>query len=126
MDVQIKTWQKPKDQKGLSIHNKLNFNLHITELYKKSSAQFNALYRSINILPLKVKSILIQSFVYGISHLLNRKENYSLFRITVLNKTEKSQRTVYRLKSLCIEIFKTLHGLILFLRKTFLYSGIIF
>ena len=50
---------------GISIDNILNFNLQITELCKKASAQLNALYRLKNILPLKVKSILIQSFVYA-------------------------------------------------------------
>ena len=37
----------------------------------------------------------------------NNEDSYE----TLLNKTGKSRMTVYRLRSLCIEIFKTLHGL---------------
>ena len=120
---------------GISIDNKLDFNLHITELCKKASAQLNALYRLKNILPLKAKSILIQSFVYAnfnycplIWNFSSAKSLQKIDRIqkralqfildnnedsyeTLLNKTGKSQMIVYRLRSLCIEIFKILHGL---------------
>ena len=120
---------------GISIDNKLDFNLHIIELCKKASAQLNALYRLKNILPLKAKSILIQSFVYAnfnycplIWNFSSVKSLQKIDRIqkralqfildnnedsyeTLLNKTGKSQMIVYRLRSLCIEIFKTLHGL---------------
>ena len=39
------------------------------------------------------------------------------------NKTGKSQMTVYRLRSLCIEIFKTLHGLNpFFMKNIFIFN----
>ena len=42
-----------------------------------------------------------------------------------LTKQEKSQITVYRLRPLCIEIFKTLHGLNPFFMKTiFIFNTI--
>ena len=46
----------------------------------------------------------------------NREDSYEM----LLNKTGKSQMTVYRLRSLCIEIVKTLHGLNPFFMKNIL------
>ena len=48
----------------------------------------------------------------------NNEDSYE----TLLNKTGKSQMIVYRLRSLCIEIFKTLHGLNPSFMKNILYS----
>ena len=75
---------------GISIDNKLNFNLQITELCKKASAQLNALYRLKNILPLKVKSILIQSFVYANFNYCTLIWNFSSAKS--LQKVEKIQK----------------------------------
>ena len=49
---------------GVKIDNKLNFDKHIYNLCKQSSAQLNAISKFKNILPRKVKSVLIQSFIY--------------------------------------------------------------
>ena len=96
---------------------------------------------------MKVKSILIQSFVYANFNycplIWNFSSTKSLQKVekiqkralkfisdnnedsyeTLLNKTGKSQMTVYRLRSLCIEIFKTLHGLNpFFMKNIFIFN----
>ncbi|XP_057297642.1 uncharacterized protein LOC130628675 [Hydractinia symbiolongicarpus] len=48
---------------GVTIDDKLNFNLHISNLCRKASAQLNALFRFKNVLSLQTRSILAQSFV---------------------------------------------------------------
>lgn len=50
---------------GVTIDDKLNFNLHISNLCRKASAQLNALFRFKNVLSLQTRSILAQSFVYA-------------------------------------------------------------
>ena len=48
---------------GAKIDNKLNFNLHINDLCKKSSSQLNAIIRLSPFLNFHAKQILIQSFI---------------------------------------------------------------
>ena len=50
---------------GVTIDNKLNFDLHISYLCKTASAQLNALLRLKYFLSYKAKSALIQNFVYA-------------------------------------------------------------
>ena len=69
LDLKIgnKTIQSEQHVKllGVKIDNKLNFDKHIYDLCKQSSAQLNAISRFKNILPRKAKSVLIQSFIYA-------------------------------------------------------------
>ena len=50
---------------GVAIDHKLNFDSHVRSMCKTASTQLNGLFRFKNILPLKAKQILVQSFVYA-------------------------------------------------------------
>ena len=50
---------------GVTIDDKLNFDLHVSNLCRKASSQLNALFRFKKILSLKTRSILAHSFVYA-------------------------------------------------------------
>ena len=59
---------KPKDSVeflGITLDNKLNFEKHISLIYKSESCQFNALFRLKTFLEFKERKILIESFVYS-------------------------------------------------------------
>ena len=112
----------------VTIDHKLNFDLHVRKICKTASTQLNALFRFKNILPLKAKQILVQSFVYAnfnycplVWHLSSAK---SLLTVEKINKramrflqdidnnpnSEKNNNfiVVLRLRNLCVEIFKSL------------------
>ena len=120
---------------GVTIDNKINFDLHVSDICKKASAQLNALCRLRKFLSFKAKSVLIQSFVFAnfnycplVWHFSSSKslskvesiqrralrflhdDNDSSYE-DLLTKTGKKFMSVYRLKSLCIEIFKTINNL---------------
>ena len=120
---------------GVTIDNKINFDLHVSDICKKASAQLNALCRLRKFLSFKAKSVLIQSFVFAnfnycplVWHFSSSKslskvesiqrralrflhdDNDSSYEYP-LTKTGKTLMSVYRLKSLCIEIFKTINNL---------------
>ena len=48
---------------GLTIDHNLNFDKHVSNLYKSASAQLNAIFRLKNLLSFEAKQILINSFV---------------------------------------------------------------
>ena len=120
---------------GVKVDNKLNFDKHIYKLCKQSSAQLNAISKFKNILPRKVKSVLIQSFIYAnfnycplvwhFSHakallkieMIQKRSLRLLLNDTkksyedLLTETNKSPMNINRLRSLCIEIYKTINGL---------------
>ena len=50
---------------GVTIDNKINFDLHVSDICKKASAQLNALCRLRKFFSFKAKSVLIQSFVFA-------------------------------------------------------------
>ena len=52
---------------GVTIDNKINFDLHVSNICKKASAQLNALYRLRKFLSFKPKYVLIQSLFLLIS-----------------------------------------------------------
>ena len=112
---------------------KLNFNKHIYNLCKQSSEQLNAISKLKNILSRKVKSVLIQSFIYAnfnycplVWHFSHDKALLKIEMIQrslrfllndtktlyedLLTGTNKSSMNINRL-SLCIEIYKTINGL---------------
>ena len=120
---------------GVKIDNELNFNSHVSDLCKNASAQLNALIRFKNILSFKAKFILIQSFVYAnfnycplIWHFSSSKSLSKVEQIqkralrflhddtessyeTLLSKTDKNFMSINRVRTLCIEIFKTINNL---------------
>ncbi|XP_057293813.1 uncharacterized protein LOC130622373 [Hydractinia symbiolongicarpus] len=120
---------------GVTIDNGLNFDSHISKLIKKSSAQLNALFRLSTFLSHKAKLALVQSFIYSNFNYCPLVWNFSsyksLLRIEqiqkrafrfllndndstydeLLLKAGKYQMSVYGLKTLCTEIYKTLHEL---------------
>ena len=102
---------------------------------KKTAAQLNAIYRLQNFLSIKAKSILIQSFIFAnfnyctlvwhVSFLKSLKkvediqkraprflhdDNESSYE-QLLIQTGKNSMNVKRLKSLCIELFKTINNM---------------
>ena len=50
---------------GVHIDDKLNFNEHINKICKSAGNQLNALIRLKSILRLKVKEVLVNSFIYS-------------------------------------------------------------
>ena len=120
---------------GVEIDNKLNFNLHVSDICKKAAAQLNAIYGLKNFLSIKAKSILIHSFVFANFNYCPLVWNFSSFKSPkkvediqkralrflhddnessyeeLLIQTGKNSMNVNRLKSLCIEIFKTINDM---------------
>ncbi|XP_057296307.1 uncharacterized protein LOC130625272 [Hydractinia symbiolongicarpus] len=120
---------------GVTIDNGLNFDSHISKLIKKTSAQLNSLFRLSTFLSHKAKLTLVQSFIYSNFNYCPLVWNFSsyksLLRIEqiqkralrfllndndstydeLLLKAGKYQMSVYRLKTLCTEIYKTMHEL---------------
>ena len=104
--------------------------MHVSNICKKASAQLNALCRLRKFLSFKVKSVLIQSFVFANFNYCPLVWHFSSSKS--LSKVESIQRRALRflyddndssyedlltktgkkiLKSLCIEIFKTINNL---------------
>ena len=50
---------------GITLDNKLNFEKHISLIFKSESCQFNALFRLKTFLEFKERKILLKSFVYS-------------------------------------------------------------
>ena len=120
---------------GVTIDNKLNFEKHVSDLCRTASARLNALLRFSNILPFKAKFVLVQSFVYAnfnycplVWHFSSSKSLMKVEKIqkralrflhndtetsydNLLSKTNKNCMSIYRLRSLCIEVFKTINEL---------------
>ena len=120
---------------GVTIDNKLNFDKHVSDLCITAPAQLNALFRFKNILPFKAKFVLVQSFVYAnFNYCLlvwNFSSAKSLLKVekiqkralsflhddtetsyeNLLSKTNKNFMNINRLRSLCIEVFKTIDDL---------------
>ena len=120
---------------GVHIDDKLNFNHHINKLCKSAGNQLNALTRLKSFLGLKERAVLVNSFIYSdfdycplvwmFSHkksldkieslhkralrfLLNDYENsYE----EVPEKSGKCNMSLQRIRSLCIEIYKSINSL---------------
>ena len=120
---------------GLKIDSKLNFEEHISKLCSKSAGQLNALVRLKSYLGFEEKKILVNSFIYAnfnycplVWHFCSKKSLYKIESIqkralrflfndyessydTLLKKSEKCTMEVKRLRTMTLEIFKTLHDL---------------
>lgn len=120
---------------GITIDSKLNFDSHISDLCKKASRQVNVLKRLSNILSLKVKLAILNSFVLSnfkycplIWHFCKRRKLRLIEKIY-----ERALRTVYgdtklsysellklynrhtlhyeRLRLIAVQVYKSLNGL---------------
>ena len=120
---------------GIQIDDKLNFNLHIDKICKSAANQLNALIRLKQFLSFHAKEILINSYIisnfnycplvwmFSSTQSLNKIENlqkralrflYDDFEASyedLLPKGGKSKMNVRRLRTLCVEIYKTLNDL---------------
>ena len=120
---------------GISIDNKLSFEEHVSSLCKKASNQLNAISRLHRYLGFKEKEILINSFVYAnfnycplIWHFCPAKSVRKIERTqeralrilyndfesdyeVLLKQSGKCTMGVKRLRTLALEIFKTLQNL---------------
>ena len=120
---------------GVHIDDKLNFDKHIDKICKSAGNHLNALIRLKLFLELKEKEVLVSSFVYSnfnycplvwmLSHkkLLDKIESlhkqalrfllndYVSSYEQLLEKSDKCNMNIRRLRFLCIEIYKTLNDL---------------
>ena len=120
---------------GIQIDDKLNFNLHISKICKSAANQLNALIRLKQFLSFHAKEVLINSYIisnfnycplvwmFSSTQSLNKIENlqkralrflYDDFEASykdLLSKGRKSKMNVRRLRTLCVEIYKTLNDL---------------
>ena len=120
---------------GLEIDSKLNFDKHISKLCSKSAGQLNALIRLKKYLRFEERKVLINSFIYSnfnycplVWHFCSKEstkkieniqkralrfllEDYESDYETLLKKSGKCTMEIKRIRSLALEIFKTLHDL---------------
>ena len=120
---------------GINLDDKLNFNLHISNICRSSAIQLNALIRLKSYLSLNAKRILINSYIISnfsycrlvwmfstakslinIESLQKRAlrflyNDYSISYEGLLEKAGKVKMNAYRLRNLCVEIYKTINKL---------------
>ena len=123
---------------GIHLDDKLNFNLHISNICRSAANQLNALIRLKNYLSFNAKRVLINSYIISnfnycplvitvlcplSSKSLNKIESlqkralqflyndYSISYEGLLEKAGKVKMNVYRLRNLCVEIYKTINKL---------------
>ena len=115
---------------GIQIDDKLNFNLHISKICKSAANQLNALIRLKQFLSFHAKELLINSYIisnfnycplvwmFSSTQSLNKIENLQERALSfeasyeaLLSKGGKSKMNLRRLRTLCIEIYKTLNDL---------------
>ena len=120
---------------GIEIDNKLNFNNHVSTICKKAGNKINAISRIQNFLGPKEKEALVNTFVYSnfnycplIWHFSSKKSINKIEKIQerslrllhknnidtyneLLRKTAQPTMEVKRLRTLIIEIFKTLNDM---------------
>ena len=132
---------------GIEIDNKLNFEKHVSTICKKASNQLNAISRIQSYLGKKEKNIIINTFVYSnfmycpltwhfcsksSQNKIEKIQHRSLQLLTndynseykvLLDSTKSPTMEIKRLRTLAIEIFKTLNNLNpIFLRDIFYFS----
>ena len=117
---------------GIHLDDKLNFNLHISNICRSAANQLNALIRLKSYLNFNAKRVLINSYIisnfnycplvwiFSTAKSLNKIESlqkralrflyndYSISYEDLLENAEKVEMTVNRLRHLCVEIFKTI------------------
>ena len=120
---------------GIHLDDKLNFNLHISNICRSAANQLNALIRLKNYLSFNAKRVLINSYIisnfnycplvwmFSTAKSLNKIESlqkralrflyndYSISFEGLLEKAGKIKMNVYRLRNLCVEIYKTINKL---------------
>ena len=120
---------------GLEIDSKLNFDKHITQLCKKSASQLNALCRLNSFLNMDQKNVLVNSFIYAnfnycplVWHFCSKKSMNKIEKIqyralqflfndyeseydVLLKKSDKCSMEVRRLRTMALEIYKSLNNL---------------
>ena len=120
---------------GIKIDDNLTFDLHIANLCKKSSGQLNQLLRLSKYVSFADRKVCVDSFIFAnfnycplVWHLTSSKSINKIEKIQeralrylhddftnsydkLLETSNRSTMTVYRLRALCIEIFKTLNNI---------------
>ena len=120
---------------GVTIDDHLKFDIHIDKLCKKSSGQLNQLFRLKRYIDFSERQVCVNSFIFAnfnycplVWHHTSSKSTNKMEKIqeralrflyddftssydTLLKMTNRSTMTIMRLRSLCIEIFKTLKSL---------------
>ena len=120
---------------GLEIDSKLNFENHISTICKKAAGQLNALCRLKSFLSKEQKTAIANSFIFSnfnycpliwhfcSSHATNKMENiqkrtlrfvhsdYESDYETLLKKSNKCTMTIRRLRSVALEVFRTINDL---------------
>ena len=120
---------------GIHLDNKLNFNLHISNICRSAANQLNAFIRLKSYLSFNAKRVLINSYIisnfnycplvwmFSTGKSLNKIESlqkralrflyndYSISYEGLLEKAGKVKMNVYRLRNLCLEIYKTINKL---------------
>ena len=120
---------------GVQIDDKLNFNLHITNICRSAANQLNALIRFKQFLSFEAKKVLVNSYFYSnfnycplvwmlsSAKSLNKIESlqkralrylYSGYESpydTLLAKSGKVTMEASRLRSLCVEIYKSINSI---------------
>ena len=118
---------------GINIDNKLKFNEHINSLCRHASQQLNSLYRLNKYLTFESKQVLVNSFIYSnfnycplVWHITSANSIKKIEKIQerslrflyndfntsydqLLELAGKSTMLVSRVKTLCIEIYKTIN-----------------
>ena len=119
---------------GINLDNELKFEQHINNLCKKAASQLNALYRIKRYLTLEMKTILVNSFIYSnfnycplVWHITSANSIRMIEKIQerllrfqfedfyssyeeLLIRAGKTTMLINRLKTLCLEIYKTING----------------
>ena len=120
---------------GVSIDNRLSFTSHVSNCCRQASAQLNALFRLGSALNFKQKKALIDSFITAnfsycplVWHFCSAKSSQkieSIFKRSLhflfsdfnssyeelLVKANRPSMNVYRLRVLCMEIYKTINNM---------------
>ena len=118
---------------GVEIDNKLNFDKHITNVCRKRATQLNALCRLKSLLGEKERKNLVNSFIYAnfsycplVWHFCSKSSmrkiesihkralrfvlnDYESTYEILLEKTKNCTMEIKRLRTMVLEIFKTLH-----------------
>ena len=137
ISIQGKTIESEDSVKllGVQLDYKLNFDPHISELCRKAATQLNVLKRLRSYIGFEERKVLVQSFVYSnfnycplVWHFCSSKSTHKIEKIQeralrflyndhgssyndLLLKSQRCTMHVSRLRSLSLEIFKTLHNL---------------
>ena len=129
---------------GVDIDNRLSFHGHINNLCRKAPSQINALKRLSLFMGMMEKTILMESFILSninycplVWHFCSKRDTDKMEKIqksalrivlddyesdyeTLLQKAKMQTLHVGRIKTLAIEIYKTLHSLNQsYIRETF-------